>query len=105
MHKNNIDTLRDEAKRQLRLLKDLLQKANNKGLVEAPAVGGKNRATFDSESLPKALEVLDGESYKLDHLDMVLAARVKLLVASVMRPMAAYLRGARPQRRPSRVPG
>ena len=33
------------------------------------------------------------------------AARVKLLVASVMRPMAAYLRGARPQRRPSRVPG
>ena len=73
MHKNNIDTLRDEAKRQLRLLKDLLQKANNKGLVEAPAVGGKNRATFDSESLPKALEVLDGESYKLDHLDMVLA--------------------------------
>lgn len=46
MHKNNIDTLRDEAKRQLRLLKDLLQKANNKGLVEAPAVGGKKSSHF-----------------------------------------------------------
>jgi len=41
-----------------------------------------------------------------DRLEARLApARVKLLVASVMRPMAAYLRGARPQRRPSRVPG
>lgn len=73
MHKNNINTLRDEAKRQLQQLKELLQKAQNKGLVEAPAVGEKNRATFDTESLPKAIEVLDGESYKLDHLDMVLA--------------------------------
>ena len=36
---------------------------------------------------------------------LIVPARVKLLVASVMRPMAAYLRGARPQRRPSRVPG
>ena len=73
MHKNNINTLRDEAKRLLQQLKELLQKAQNKGLVEAPAVGEKNRATFDTESLPKAIEVLDGESYKLDHLDMVLA--------------------------------
>lgn len=73
MHKTNIDTLRNEAKRQLQLLKDLLQKAHNRGLVEAPAAGEKDRATFDTESLPKALEVLDGESYKLDHLDMVLA--------------------------------
>ena len=33
------------------------------------------------------------------------AARVKLLVASVMRPTAEYLLGAGPQERSSRVPG
>lgn len=73
MHKTNIDNLRNEAKRQLQHLKELLQKAHNKGLVEVPADNEKTRATFDTESLPKALEVLDGESYKLDHLEMVLA--------------------------------
>ncbi len=73
MHKVNIDTLRDEAKRQLQLLKELLQKAWQKGLVEEPAKNEQNRATFDTESLPKVLEILDGESHKLEHLDMVLA--------------------------------
>jgi hypothetical protein len=34
-----------------------------------------------------------------------LPARVKVLVASFMQPMAEYFRGARPQRRWSRVPG
>lgn len=73
MHKTNIETLRSEAKRQLRLLKELLQKARDKGLVELPAQIKQNRATFDTESLPKILEVLDGESHKLEHLDMVIA--------------------------------
>ena len=73
MHKINIETLRNDAKRQLQLLKELLQKAAKKGLVEAPAQNEHNRATFDTESLPKVLEVLDGESHKLEHLDMVLA--------------------------------
>lgn len=73
MHKINIETLRNDAKRQLQLLKELLQKAEKKGLVEAPAQNQHNRATFDTESLPKILEVLDGESHKLEHLDMVLA--------------------------------
>lgn len=73
MHKINIETLRDEAKRQLQQLKNLLQKAQQKGLVEAPSCDPKSRATFDTESLPKVLEVLDGETHKLEHLDMVLA--------------------------------
>lgn len=73
MHQTNIETLRDEAQRQLHLLKELLQKAQKKGLVDAPANNERDRATFDTESLPKALEVLDGESHKLNNLDMVLA--------------------------------
>lgn len=73
MHQTNIETLRDEAQRQLHLLKELLQKAQKKGLVDAPAKNERDRATFDTESLPKVLEVLDGESHKLNNLDMVLA--------------------------------
>lgn len=73
MHQTNIETLRDEAQRQLHLLKELLQKAQQKGLVGAPAKHERDRATFDTESLPKALEVLSGESHKLNNLDMVLA--------------------------------
>lgn len=70
MHQTNIDTLRQEAQRQLKLLKSLLSDAQQKGLIGAPA---QTRATFDTESLPKTIEVLDGEHYKLEHLDMVLA--------------------------------
>lgn len=73
MHQTNIETLRHEAKRQLESLKKLLQKAVEKGLVEEAASDPGNRATFDKESLSKVLEVLEGETYKLDHLDMVLA--------------------------------
>lgn len=73
MHKNNIVKMRDEAKRQLQLLKLLLQKADQKGLVAAAAINERDRATFDKQSLSKTLEILDGEAYKLDHLDMVLA--------------------------------
>ena len=73
MHKINIETLRSEAKRQLALLKNLLTKAHERGLVTAPAQDQRSRATFDTESLRKVFEVLDGERYKLDHLDMVLA--------------------------------
>lgn len=73
MHKANIETLRDEAQRQLHLLKELLTKAQQKGLIDAPAKNERDRATFDAESLRKTLEVLDGECHKLNNLDMVLA--------------------------------
>jgi hypothetical protein len=36
---------------------------------------------------------------------VVLSARVKVLVASIMQPLAEYVRGAKPLRRPSRAPG
>lgn len=70
MHQMNIDTLRQEAQRQLGLLKSLLLKAQQKDLIGPPA---QTRTTFDTESLPKVIEVLDGEIHKLEHLDMVLA--------------------------------
>jgi len=73
MHKINIETLRNDAKRQIQLLKELLQKAQQKGLIDAPAKIEDERATFDTKSLQEALQILDGESHKLDHLDMVLA--------------------------------
>lgn len=73
MHKIKITTLRDEAKRQLEYLRLLLHRAQQNGLVDAPAQDPRNRATFDTESLFKTFEILDGENYKLDHLDMVLA--------------------------------
>lgn len=70
MHQTNIDTLRKEAQRQLKLLKSLLVQAQQKGLISAPA---QTRTTFDIESLPKEIEKLDDEYHKLEHLDMVLA--------------------------------
>mgnify|MGYP001765769464 CR=1 FL=1 len=73
MHKINIETLRSDAVRQLRLTKELLQKAQEKGLIDAPAPNIKDRTTFDTKSLPEVLEVLDGEIHKLRDLDMVLA--------------------------------
>lgn len=73
MHNSNIETLRDEAKRQLQLLKNLLTKAEQKGFVAKAAPNEKDRATFDDKKLPQVQEVLDGESNKLDHLEMVLA--------------------------------
>ena len=70
MHETNIDTLRKEAQRQLKLLKALLEKAQQNGLIGEDE---KKRATFDTASLPKVVEVLDGEHHKLENLDMVLA--------------------------------
>ena len=36
---------------------------------------------------------------------ILVPARVKLPVASIMQPLAEYVRGAKPLRRPGRVPG
>lgn len=73
MHYKNIDTLRQEAQRQIQILKTLLLRAQANGLISAAPVSEQSRATFDSDSLPKALEVLDGEFHKLSNLEMVLA--------------------------------
>lgn len=73
MHQKNIEDLREEAQRQLQLLKSLLEEGEKKGLIDDPVENHKNRATFDTASLREAIEVLDGEHHKLENLDMVLA--------------------------------
>lgn len=73
MHKRNIEILRKEAQRQLQLLKALLQKSQKNGLINNPAEKASERTTFDTESLPKVINILDGEHYKLENLEMVLA--------------------------------
>lgn len=72
-HATPIDTLREEAQRQIQLLKQLLQDMQAQGLIVPPAKEEKDRATFDTDSLPKTLDMLDGEHHKLQNLEMVLA--------------------------------
>ena len=67
MHKRNIEILRKEAQRQLQLLKALLQKSQKNGLINNPAEKASERTTFDTESLPKVINILDGEHYKLEN--------------------------------------
>lgn len=73
MQKTNIQTLRNEATRQVQLLKKLLEKIGKSSLIQPATKDAHNRATFDADSLPEALEILEGESHKLQELDMVLA--------------------------------
>lgn len=73
VHTINIETLRNEALRQLNLLQDLLKEAQQKGLIEKSAAQKGTRATLDSESILEVQQVLEGERHKLNHLDMVLA--------------------------------
>ncbi len=47
----------------------------------------------------------DADKAKSGAKDMDGSARVKVLVASIMQPLAEYVRGAKPLRRPSRAPG
>lgn len=71
MHESNIGLLRDEAQRllseeiklleQIQITPNLLVKKND------------NFQTFDTDSLPKAIERLQGEKYKLESLNLVLA--------------------------------
>ncbi|WP_172424932.1 dynamin family protein [Vandammella animalimorsus] len=72
-HTSNIDILRAEAQRQIQLLKQLLQEMQTQGLIAEPAEKQQDRATFDTESLPQTLEMLEGEHHKLQNLEMVLA--------------------------------
>lgn len=73
VHENNINCLRDEARRQIGILKDILQKAYDNGLISKSSKNKKSRATLDTESLQKWLDALDGENAKLEKLEMVLA--------------------------------
>lgn len=72
MHEENIELLREEAQRLLHVEIDLLEKMQNEPGVIAEARSGEQQ-TFDRTSLPKHIEVLQGELAKLEALEMVLA--------------------------------
>ena len=71
MHEVNVDLLRKEAQRLLREEIKLLENIKNAPNVLEEA--GGNRQTLDTKSLPEAIERLQGEEYKLNNLELVVA--------------------------------
>lgn len=72
MHEINIENLKDEAQRLLQVEITLLDKMKNEHGIITDAHSGESQ-TFDSNSIIKSIEVLQGEKAKLDGLEMVLA--------------------------------
>lgn len=72
MHEINIELLREEAQRLLQVEIELLGKMQNEPEVVSEARKGEQQ-TFDRTSIPKHIEVLQGELAKLEGLEMVLA--------------------------------
>jgi GTPase SAR1 family protein len=72
MHEKNIELLRDEAQRLLRVEIDLLTQMKNEPGVVTEGHAGEHQ-TFTSDSIAKDIEVLKGELAKLENLEMVLA--------------------------------
>lgn len=72
MHENNIESLRKEALRLIKMEQKLFaEMLASEGVITE---GDKNsRQTFDRSSAERAIETLAGEATKLEHLDMVLA--------------------------------
>ncbi len=72
MHEENIELLRDEAQRLIKLQLGILQQ-----MLDQQGVVTQSQAdqiqTFDRNTTPKFIEMLKGESKKLDRLEMVLA--------------------------------
>ena len=73
MHQDNIETLRQEAIRILKLQEKLLSEllSDPQGILTG-AIKGETQS-LDLESTPKAIEALRGERTKLENLEMVLA--------------------------------
>lgn len=72
MHEQNIEVLRDEALRLVNMQLDILRKM----LVEPGVIANPQPdqpQTFDRDTTPKYIEVLEGEKTKLDRLELVLA--------------------------------
>ncbi len=72
MHKQNIETLRDEALRLITLEINVLKKMIGESGVLTEEKSGEKQ-TFDRASAVKHIEVLAGEQNKLNELEMVLA--------------------------------
>lgn len=72
MHKANIEVLRSEAQRLLRLnIEGLEQMMAAKGIITEAESGSQQ--TFDRTSTPKYIEVLKGELTKLENMELVIA--------------------------------
>lgn len=72
MHEKNIDLLCEEGQRLIEVEIDCLRKMQDQQGVVVEAFEGDGQ-TFDKTSLPKYIEVLEGERAKLQNLEMVLA--------------------------------
>ncbi|VVP39017.1 GTPase Der [Pseudomonas fluorescens] len=72
MHEKNVELLRDEAQRLLRVEVQLLEQMQSQPGVVTEAHEGEQQ-TFTSASISKDIEVLRGELAKLEDLEMVLA--------------------------------
>ncbi len=71
MHEENLEILRNEALRLIKCESILLERIQDTpGLLSE---GGEIKQTFDKISLENELEVLSGESHKLESMDMVVA--------------------------------
>ena len=72
MHEVNIEQLREEAQRLLQVEISLLEKMQHEpGVISDVRIGEKQ--TFDSDSIKKLIEIIQGEQAKLEGLEMVLA--------------------------------
>ena len=72
MHEVNIEQLRDEAQRLLKVEMTLLEKMQHEPGIISDVRAGEQQ-TFDSDSIKKFIEVIQGEQAKLEGLEMVLA--------------------------------
>lgn len=73
MHEKNIDLLCEEGQRLIEVEIDCLRKMQDQqGVVVEKTLEG-DKQTFDKTSLPKYIEILEGERTKLQNLEMVLA--------------------------------
>lgn len=72
MLEKNIDLLCEEGLRLLEVQVDCLRKMQDQQGVVVEAFEGEGQ-TFDKTSLPKYIEILEGEKTKLQNLEMVLA--------------------------------
>ncbi|MBK7300129.1 MAG: hypothetical protein IPI79_06940 [Moraxellaceae bacterium] len=72
MHAHNIEVLREEAQRLLKMEVILLNQMLNEPWLIVDSQKGEKQ-TFDRQTLPQYIQVLEGEQAKLTDLEMVLA--------------------------------
>lgn len=71
MQKHNLEVLQKEASRLLKMEIEILEMVKHvDGLLRE---GEETASSFDSESIQKGIETLNGEAHKLESLDMVVA--------------------------------